>query len=729
MSNRRVKLRRWVICALVLCRCAFPQAAPPPSSELLRDAGGTNDTFSAVGQFRGTLTCTGTLIDPSGTGSADARAWLLTAGHCISLDAYGVISSRPLTAQVTFNFFIDTPDRRVAVRARATGWSTMKGTDLALVELDATLGDLLARGIRPLRLATVPTVAGSPVFWTGIPLSPIPRDQQFLRRGRCTQGNRVQLVESSWIWHDEMSNDCPDLYAGASGSPLFDADSGDIIGVIGTGTLLNFEEGPDYDCQINRPCLMRAGGPVMEKDTGYASPVPNIAPCFDQANALDLQRPGCPLDPGYQLGVNSGANEVKPVTDGKPATWDAVLTGTQRYYAYKRFAAGEGDCTSPSGYGVPIAVASAPVIRDPIGSADGYYFLCIIAGDTPSVDSSWQKPAHATARFKRIDSQPPVVPLDYIVEEAPGGYHLLSTTGGEAPSGLGAAFYKMGPLTATDCSDPQGYRVQLSIPPTIRPSEFPTRMCWKFSDKAGNLTAPAAFDFGPPTIFPNAMRNGASLERGAVALGSMFRVDTFNLTTDTEYSTSPVPALAGVRATLLDAAGRTLPVNLTTAGPLFIEALMPDSAEPGDATLTVQPPQGPALSQAVTIRRVAPGLYYDGRTDAPAGFVFDNEGNTTALSTCTEDGQCTIATLRLASTLGGLDMVLYGSGFRNATGQVRLRIGTHTIDNVTVSRHPDIAGVDELHFHLPQDFPLHLYQTISVETADAVSNHTWIYLE
>ena len=62
-----------------------------------------------------------------------------------------------------------------------------------------------------------------------------------------------------------MSNDCPDLYAGASGSPLFDAVSGDIIGVIGTGTLLNFEEGPDFDCQINRPCVMDAGGPLTEQ--------------------------------------------------------------------------------------------------------------------------------------------------------------------------------------------------------------------------------------------------------------------------------------------------------------------------------------------------------------------------------------------------------------------------------------------------------------------------------
>jgi uncharacterized protein (TIGR03437 family) len=722
------KLHRCAI-SVALCRFVFAQAAPPPSSELLQNADGANDTFSAVGQFRGPLTCTGTLIDPSGTGAADARAWLLTAGHCVSLDPYGVIRGQPLRALVTFNFFIDTPGRRVAVSTRATGWSTMKGADLALIELEATLGDLRARGIRPLRLAAASSAAGSPVFWTGISLNPIPGDQQFLRRGRCTQGNRAQLVESMWIWHNDMSNDCPDLYGGASGSPLFDAGSGDIIGVIGTGTLLNFDEGPDYDCQINRPCVMRAGGPVMEKDTGYASPVPNVAPCFDQANALDLQRPGCPLDPGYQLGVNSGANEVKPVTDGKPAAWDAALTGTQRHYAYKLFAAGEGDCTNSSGYGAPIAVASAPIIRDAVGSADGYYFLCIIAGDTPSVDSSWQKPAHASTRFKRIDSQPPMAALDYMVEDAPGGYHLLNTSGVEGPSGLGASFYKLGPLASTDCSDPQDYRVQLSIPPIIRPSEFPTRMCWKLSDKAGNLTVPVAFDFGPPTVFPNAMQNGASLERGAVTPGGMFRVDTFNLTTTTEYSSSPVPSLAGVSATLLDAAGRTLPVNLTTAGPLFIEALLPDAAAPGDATLTVQPPQGPALSQAVTIRRVAPGIYYDSRTDAPVGFVSDNMGTATPLSTCTQAGPCRIARLQLASTPGGLEMILYGTGFRNATGQVRIHIGTHVIDNVTVSRHPDIAGVDELHFHVPQDFPLHLYQTISVETANAVSNHPWIYLE
>jgi len=404
------------------------------------------------------------------------------------------------------------------------------------------------------------------------------------------------------------------------------------------------------------------------------------------------------------------------------------LSGTPRYYAYKQFAGGTGDCANPSGYGVPLAVASAPVIREPAGSADGYYFLCVVAGDTPSIDGSWQKFEHASVRFKRIDSQPPAVPLDYVLEPATGGYHLVNMSGGDVPSGLGPAYYKMGSLAATDCTDSQGYRVQTSIPVTIRTSDFPVRICWQYSDRAGNLTVPAAFDFGPPTIFPNGIRSGASLERGTIAPGSMFRADTFNLTPVSEFSSAPVPTLAGVRASLLDAAGHTLPVNLTTAGPQFIEGLIPDAAAAGAGSLLLQPPQGPALSQPVTIRRGAPGLYFEPNSGAPVGFAIDSRSQTTPLSTCEPSGRCNLNTLRVASTPGGLDVILYGTGFRHAEG-VKVRIGTHVIEGVVVLPHPEIAGVDEAHFHLGPEFSLHLYQAISIETAEAVSPHCWIYLE
>src|SRR5215813_13167750 len=163
-------------------------AAPPPSTELLLNASGANSAYAAVGRFRAGSTCTGTLIDPSNSAGPGARAWLLTAGHCISLDAYGVIHNLPLSAPVEFNYFIDTQNQRVLVRTRAVGWSTMKGTDLALVELDTTLGDLRARGLSALPLASHAIEPGRGIYWTGIPGSPIPTEQQFLRLGRCTLG-------------------------------------------------------------------------------------------------------------------------------------------------------------------------------------------------------------------------------------------------------------------------------------------------------------------------------------------------------------------------------------------------------------------------------------------------------------------------------------------------------------------------------------------------------------
>jgi uncharacterized protein (TIGR03437 family) len=700
---------------------------PPGSSELLSNANGTNDAFAGVGRFRSSLTCTAALIDPSGSGASDAKAWLLTAGHCISLEPYGVIRDQPLTAQVVFRFFADTPPAdRVTVRTRATGWATMKGIDLALVELDATLGDLMSQGIRPFLLASSAPEAGRAVFWTGISGSPIPPQLQFVRLGRCALGHSVHLLEGPWIWNDDLSNNCPDLYAGASGSPLFDAETGAVIGVIGTTTLLNFQQGPDYDCQVNRPCVIRRGGTAMERDTSYAADVQGVVRCFDQTNALDLQRPGCPLDPGFQLTIQSGANEVRPEVDGKPATWDTMLKGTQLYYAYKHFRAGEDNCGSFRGYSTPILVADNPMISDPIGREDGYYFLCVIAGDTSSFDSSWQQPSHASIRFKRLDSQPPLVLVDYEIETLQNAYRLVFGTGGEGTSDLGIALEKRGPLSATDCADPSGYRVQLSIPDTIRPSDYPARICLKISDKAGNFAAPAVFDFGPPALLPNAVRNGASLVRAAVAPGSLFRVDSFNLTNVAESSATPVPVLAGVQMFILDGSGRLLPVPLTIAGPLFLQAVMPLDTSPGTATIIVQPPEGPALSQPVTISRTAPGLFSE--SGGPKGFASDSSGNVFPLVTC--QGQACYATqLPVSSTQGGLDFVLYLTGFRARREPVRVRIGTHILRGVHLRPHAEFAGVEELHFHLPQDFPLRLYQAISVETPHGNSNYLWIYLE
>jgi uncharacterized protein (TIGR03437 family) len=154
--------------------------------------------------------------------------------------------------------------------------------------------------------------------------------------------------------------------------------------------------------------------------------------------------------------------------------------------------------------------------------------------------------------------------------------------------------------------------------------------------------------------------------------------------------------------------------------------VIPRGVSSGQATVIVQPPEGPSVSQKVNIRRNTPGLYSGTGTGESSGFAFDNKGNIFPLLICSTKPACTIAQLPLSSTPGGLDFVLYGTGFRS--GAARLRIGTHRVFS-RISQHAGSAGVAELNFHLPQDFPLRLYQSVLAETVNGDSNVLWIYLE
>ena len=55
----------------------------------------------------------------------------------------------------------------------------------------------------------------------------------------------------------------------------------------------------------------------------------------------------------------------------------------------------------------------------------------MIAGNTASFESSWQQPSYASMRFKRLDSQSPLVLVDYELEELNQAYRL--TLQGDTP--------------------------------------------------------------------------------------------------------------------------------------------------------------------------------------------------------------------------------------------------------------------------------------------------------
>ena len=207
------------------------------SSELLRNKTGENDRYSGIGRLQLSGSCTAFFIKTPG---AAGPAYALTAAHCYSLSSQDVFVDRAASSPVTFQFFTDTQDRQVKAAVRRVAYSTMKGTDIALLELDVTQAELVARGVRPLELeATEPARAGDRVEAVGAPGLFFDIEERFLRRSRCQILNeRVDLLEFRRNFRSSQASDCEDIVGGISGSPLIAGKSGEVVGIVNTTTHL-----------------------------------------------------------------------------------------------------------------------------------------------------------------------------------------------------------------------------------------------------------------------------------------------------------------------------------------------------------------------------------------------------------------------------------------------------------------------------------------------------------
>lgn len=139
---------------ILLTQLADADDTLPTAPLTLYNSAGQNAQWTGVGRltWRNRL-CIGTLLDSrDATFGTTGPAYLLTAGHCAGGVNGKVIVDLPLTGSIAFNYFADTQDQRLTVPLKRTVWSSMQGADLALLELDATLDELLAKGIRPVKL-------------------------------------------------------------------------------------------------------------------------------------------------------------------------------------------------------------------------------------------------------------------------------------------------------------------------------------------------------------------------------------------------------------------------------------------------------------------------------------------------------------------------------------------------------------------------------------------------
>ncbi len=89
-------------------------------------------------------------------------------------------------------------------------------------------------------------------------------------------------------------------------------------------------------------------------------------------------------------------------------TWNTTVAGLP-YYRYKTGPEAITDCRSPLGYGPVIELAVTNKIDEPVPETPGGYYLCVVGGSSPALDSTWQEPRLAVFRHGRIDTTPPIL--------------------------------------------------------------------------------------------------------------------------------------------------------------------------------------------------------------------------------------------------------------------------------------------------------------------------------
>jgi hypothetical protein len=471
-------------------------------SSLLENADGANGSLRGIARLNGSSTCTGTFILTSQ--DRDAWAYLITNGHCaMEWDANKVITDEPVEGwNATFDYFVDTTEQPITVPVARLAYSTMKSRDVAVLELNASVGELVDKGIRPFQIAESIPDGSFDLSVIGAPATGIPPQIAYLREERCLASGRADLFEFIWHFDDTIRTSCQDIYGGSSGSPVFITDAferGDrsIIGLINTTNL-----GALTPCYLGAPCEEGTGGTVFRPNTSYVTPVIGLDACFNAAGYFDLATEGCPLDDGRQLLVTGtpvqGTQPLLTAQDGtqSPATWNATLSGDLPYYRYKTGRAGEVDCRIDEGYGPPIAMANLNRIDEPLPAEEGSYLLCVLAGESPMVDETWQIPERASVARALVDTTPPTVqPNLSIMPDNMGGFRVEPIF---ALAELVNFRLKAGPDTETDCAVEDGYGTYRRFPITIPADQIPARLCIIGSDHAGNEGLPFDVVLGQP---------------------------------------------------------------------------------------------------------------------------------------------------------------------------------------------------------------------------------------
>lgn len=474
----------------------LPTPAPPLAIEDVA-------RFSGVVTLNAGSNCTGTLID---TGVPAGPAWVLTNGHCV-----GDVGRAPQQVTVDLEWFGTAElfraegnlDATHLVDVVALAYSTMRHTDLAIVRLDATLGELVDLGARPIPIADAEPATDSRVVNIGVPVADLDEDEWVMRRGDCTLGEQHTLIELGWLWFNAWANDCPGIIQGSSGSPLLAVDDADvpteIVAMINT-TSAGVTAADGGACFINRPCQVTAAEIAMVEGTAYAQSVAGVGRCFDPATGLFALGGACPLATSSAWASEGGGTfRGEGLPDSTGTLPEALLVGaTAGVVRTALVPLGDGTaCTQAATYAeaaeLPLPEGGEPWDREgarvtvDLPAEEGHHALCAVAGDDYA--------GAATVLFE-VDRTPPLFPASATVEDIGGGSVVVRPH--LDPPELSTVRFTWGPRGEVDCSDTASFQDFFIIPLTLEAGDLPATYCVYGLDGAGNATDAVEIDIPKP---------------------------------------------------------------------------------------------------------------------------------------------------------------------------------------------------------------------------------------
>ena len=369
--------------------------SPESAAGLFQQAQAAGTSLTAVGRTTGLAEpCTAWLMDVGSAG--DQRAYAVTTARCVGqVDPASVVAGQDITdASVEFNAFapLTTAKQAELVPApiEAVEWASVRGSDVAVLRLATTYGELAERGVRPIDpVAALKT--GSQILVAGVPVQGIAPNQQYLRGSRCQVEGPSDVIEGGWLWHESQASDCEGILGGSWGSPVFNP-AGEAVGMVNT-TTIGSEQGEG--CASGLPCQVSADGAVsVNEGASYMVPVADLAACFPQGRfALGGQ---CPLeDPASVVparavaAVSTPGSTVEVQLDGGVPERIASAADIE----VKHGPVGTVDCRAPQGWqggagadsvgADPTALGpwSYPVVLPP---DEGFTLVCIGSAAQPT---------------------------------------------------------------------------------------------------------------------------------------------------------------------------------------------------------------------------------------------------------------------------------------------------------------------------------------------------------